>query len=399
MPAERSRSPNSGTVIALVSMTDPKNLRILHITDDLTISNTGVAASVRQLAAWQSGRYGHVGIHTVGTENTFFDGSLEIRAQRAHRKTPNWHYPQGGLQPLMQWIDESRPTHLHVHEFWRAAFVVGMLAARLRDIPIVLSAHGLTAPIALSNQGWPRRLKKLLYWNLLGRHLMPPNCRLHAITQLESQHFSSFFPRTADVVIPNAIDLDSFPATLLAEVLRPTKTILFLGRLHPIKGVDLLIEAFAASSLDTSWELLIAGPEEIPEFVDKLKKMAIDAAPRRIRFLGHCGGERKLRLLASAWVLAAPSHSEVIGMVNLEAAAMCTPSITTHATGLTDWETFGGKLIEPGVGPIIKALEEAADWSVQERLARGDSMRKLVQDKFSLTTVGEQWTDFYHLCK
>jgi glycosyltransferase involved in cell wall biosynthesis len=224
----------------------------------------------------------------------------------------------------MQWIDESRPTHLHVHEFWRAAFVVGMLAARLRDIPIVLSAHGLTAPIALSNQGWPRRLKKLLYWNLLGRHLMPPNCRLHAITQLESQHFSSFFSRTADVVIPNAIDLDSFPATLLAEVLRPTKTILFLGRLHPIKGVDLLIEAFAASSLDTSWELLIAGPEEIPEFVDKLKKMAIDAAPRRIRFLGHCSGVRKLRLLASAWVLAAPSHSEVIGMVNLEAAAMRT---------------------------------------------------------------------------
>ena len=182
-------------------------------------------------------------------------------------------------------------------------------------------------------------------------------------------------------------------------MLRPTKTILFLGRLHPIKGVDLLIEAFAASSLDTSWELLIAGPEEIPEFVDKLKKMANDAAPRRIRFLGHCGGERKLRLLASAWVLAAPSHSEVIGMVNLEAAAMRTPSITTHATGLTDWETFGGKLIEPGVEPIIKALEEAADWSVQERLARGDSMRKLVQDKFSLTTVGEQWTDFYHLCK
>jgi hypothetical protein len=78
---------------------------------------------------------------------------------------------------------------------------------------------------------------------------------------------------------------------------------------------------------------------------------------------------------------------------------MRTPSITTHATGLTDWETFGGKLIEPGVGPIINALEEAADWSVQERLARGDSMRKLVQDKFSLTTVGEQWTDFYHLCK
>jgi len=399
MPVERRRSPNNGTVIAVVSMTNPKKLRILHLVDDLSVSNTGVAASVRQLAFWQSRHYGRVGIHTVGDKSSSIDGSLEIRTYQANRKTPNWHYPQGGVRPLLQWIDTFRPTHLHVHEFWRAAFVLGMLASRMRKIPVVLTAHGLTAPAALGNQGWPRRLKKSAYWNLFARQLMTRNCRLHAITPLESEHFSSFFSRAADAVIPNAIDLDSFPTAHLNEFPRPTKTILFLGRLHPIKGVDLLIEAFAASSLDASWELLIVGPEEIPEFAGKLKKMAIDAAPRRIRFLGHCNGEKKLRLLASSWVLAAPSHSEVIGMVNLEAAAMRTPSITTHATGLTDWENFGGKLIEPAVGPIIKALEEAADWSLQERLARGNSMRNLVEDKFSLTTVGEQWTNFYHLCK
>lgn len=399
MPAERRRSPNNGTVIAVVSMTNPKNLRILHLVDDLSVSNTGVAASVRQLAFWQSRHYGRVGIHTVGDKSPSIDGSLEIRTYQANRKTPNWHYPQGGVRPLLQWIDAFRPTHLHVHEFWRAAFVLGMLASRMRKIPVVLTAHGLTAPAALGNQGWPRRLKKSAYWNLFARQLMTRNCRLHAITPLESEHFSSFFSRAADAVIPNAIDLDSFPIALLNEIPRPTKTILFLGRLHPIKGVDLLIEAFAASALDASWELLIVGPEEIPEYAGKLKKMAIEAAPRRIRFLGHCYGEKKLRLLASSWVLAAPSHSEVIGMVNLEAAAMRTPSITTHATGLTDWENFGGKLIESAVGPIIKALEEAADWSLQERLARGNSMRKLVEDKFSLTTVGEQWTNFYHLCK
>ena len=380
-------------------MTNPKKLRILHLVDDLSVSNTGVAASVRQLAFWQSRHYGRVGIHTVGDKSSSIDGSLEIRTYQANRKTPNWHYPQGGVRPLLQWIDTFRPTHLHVHEFWRAAFVLGMLASRMRKIPVVLTAHGLTAPAALGNQGWPRRLKKSAYWNLFARQLMTRNCRLHAITPLESEHFSSFFSRAADAVIPNAIDLDSLPTAHLNEFPRPTKTILFLGRLHPIKGVDLLIEAFAASSLDASWELLIVGPEEIPEFAGKLKKMAIDAAPRCIRFLGHCNGEKKLRLLASSWVLAAPSHSEVIGMVNLEAAAMRTPSITTHATGLTDWENFGGKLIEPAVGPIIKALEEAADWSLQERLARGNSMRNLVEDKFSLTTVGEQWTNFYHLCK
>lgn len=380
-------------------MTDSKALRILHITDDLTAVNTGVAASVHQLALWQSRHYSDVGIHTVGVESLRFDGALEIRTSQVHRKTPVWHYPKDGVQPLLQWIDHFRPTHLHVHEFWRAAFVLGMLAARLRKIPIVLSAHGLTAPAALGNQGLARQIKKTAYWNLFARHLMSKGCRLHAITPLESEHFSTFFSRPSDAVIPNAIDLEYMKTESFSKVLRPTKTILFLGRLHPIKGVDLLIEAFAASSLDLEWELLIAGPEEIPEFATKLKQMAKKAAPRRIRFLGHCSGDEKRRLLASAWVLAAPSHSEVIGMVNLEAASMRTPSITTYATGLSDWGSVGGKLVETGVRSIMNALEEVANWSMQERLARGDSMYEVVQLKYSLDNVGERWTKFYHSCR
>jgi glycosyltransferase involved in cell wall biosynthesis len=376
-------------------MTDMRNLRILHITDDLTAANTGVAASVIQLAGWQSRYYDYVGIHTVGTEGICINGSLEIREQQAHPLTQNWHYPQGGLEALLQWIDECRPTHLHVHEFWRAAFVVGMLAARLRNIPVVLTAHGLTAPFALSNQGWLRYLKKWGYWNFFARHLRPSACFLHAITPLESKHFASFFGRSADIVIPNAIDLNNDLENSIGKVRYPEKTILFLGRLHPIKGVDLLIEAFTASALDAEWMLLIAGPEEVPEYAAKLKKLAAVTDPKRIRFLGHCSGEQKQRLLQSAWVLAAPSHSEVIGMVNLEAAEMRTPSITTYATGLADWEQFGGKLINCGLVPLIEALEEAANWTIQERLARGDSIRKLVERKFSLSVVGRQWTKFY----
>ena len=86
-------------------------------------------------------------------------------------------------------------------------------------------------------------------------------------------------------------------------------------------------------------------------------------------------------------------------MVNLEAASMRTPSITTYATGLSDWGSVGGKLVETGVRSIMNALEEVANWSMQERLARGDSMYELVQLKYSLDNVGEQWTKFYHSCR
>ena len=205
-----------------------------------------------------------------------------------------------------------------------------------------------------------------------------------------------FFKRDDHVVIPNAIDLDSHEQHVSAEIL-PTRSFVFLGRLHPVKGVDILIEAFASADLGPEdWRLILAGPEAVPEYVAHLRELVTHSTRgSRIEFVGPVFKQDKQFLLRQAWVLVAPSHTEVIGMVNLEAAAQCTPSLTTRQTGLTDWQEGGGILVTPEVGELRTALENASRWSMAERLERGRASLDLVQSRYSQEAVGPRWIHLY----
>ncbi len=94
-------------------------------------------------------------------------------------------------------------------------------------------------------------------------------------------------------------------------------------------------------------------------------------------------------------MLTLPSHSDVVGMVNLEAAACRTPTITTHETGLWDWEAGGGLLIRPNESDLRQALVRASSWSDTERVAQGEASRDLVKRRYSMDVVGEQWLTLY----
>lgn len=372
-------------------------IRILHIVDDFSTANTGVTNTVRQITQWQAQRCDWVGVHTIGLVDIAPPEGVEVISRAPHPRTPFWRYPVGGVAGMVDLIKQKRVTHLHIHEFWRAGFAVGMRAARKAGIPVVLSPHGLTSPWALRKLGWKNRLKKSLYWNLFGRYCLADHAALHAITPLELDHMQAFFGRRPQVIIPNAIDL----ADPIYEVdnngsQSPARRIVFLGRLHPIKGVETLIKAFSKARLNSDWELIIAGPEEMPDYVAKLKALAGESTrSASIHFVGPCYGAEKRALLRDSWVVVVPSFTEVIGMVNLESASLHTPTITTTATGLTDWAAAGGVLVEPEVDGVCNALEKAAAWTLEERLQRGRKARAQVEAVFSLEAVGEAWLNFY----
>lgn len=82
-------------------------------------------------------------------------------------------------------------------------------------------------------------------------------------------------------------------------------------------------------------------------------------------------------------------------MVNLESASLHTPTITTTTTGLTDWATAGGILVEPEVDGVCDAIERAAAWTLEERLERGRKARAKVEAVYSLEAVGQAWLHFY----
>ncbi len=367
--------------------------RILHVVDDFSTANTGVTATVRQMAQWQARHCDWVGVHATGPVDLPAPVGVHLLLAEAHSYCPRWRYPSYGVHGLLKLVQEHEVTHLHIHEFWRGGFVIGMLAARGADLPVLLSAHGSTAPWALHAQGLIKDWKKRIYWQAFGRFFLWPNVVLHAITTMEQRHMAAFFGRLPKAVIPNSIDLQG----ILVSPEKPRRRrFVFLGRLHPVKGVDVLIEAFGLARLDPGWELLIAGPEEIPDYAQSLKSLAA-ASPRaaNIRFAGPVYGQDKVALLADAWAVVVPSRTEVIGMVNLEAAALATPTVTTRNTGLEEWENAGGVLVADDPLSIAQALEECADWSELEQYQRGRSSQAYVAQAYSLEVVGQQWLHLY----
>jgi len=260
-------------------------------------------------------------------------------------------------------------------------------------VPFLLSSHGMVEPWLWNSQGSLIKLKKTMYWNFLAKKIFSKASVVHAITSLEADRLSKLLPGAKIEIIPNAIDVsmnNDFTS------INPQRRILFLGRIEPKKGVDLLIHAFNSAKLSKEWILDIVGPVWSEVYLKYLKQLVVDyKLESNVIFHGPLFGIEKKRLINLAWILAAPSHSEVIGLVNLEAAINSLPSITTYQTGLNDWESGGGKLINPNIQELTQSLVEACSWDYLEQRQRGRASYNLVLKKYSWGVIAPRWLDLY----
>ena len=135
---------------------------------------------------------------------------------------------------------------VHFHGLWQGHTRRGARAARLANVPYLMAAHGMAEPWALRHKA----LKKKVYTALVeGRNLRRASC-LHALARPEVGHLRALAPRTPIALIPNGVDLepfDSLPARSVLEAEFPELAgkfvLLFFGRVHVKKGLDLLAEA------------------------------------------------------------------------------------------------------------------------------------------------------------
>ena len=235
---------------------------------------------------------------------------------------------------------------------------------------MILSLHGMFQPWL-----WKKgTLKKKLYFYLLSKKYFAKAEFIHTITAQETETIKEFFKRNEIIEIPNLITIDKL------EIANNNikKNVVYLGRINQTKGIDLLIKAFSRIE-NQGFQLKIAGgfnshQKELERLVKSLK------LERKVAFIGEVKGEEKINLIRTAWVMVSPSYSDVIGMVNLEAASFKTPMITTFKTGLNkDWNTNGGFLINPNLEELIITLKESLNWSLKERVSKGELLYKFAQ--------------------
>jgi poly(glycerol-phosphate) alpha-glucosyltransferase len=292
---------------------------------------------------------------------------------------------------LLKTLQLKEPDLVHVHGLWMYPSLAVVRWSR-RSKPYVVSPHGMLDSWALKNSGWKKQVAAAVYEN---RHLHGAAC-LHALNQEEAKAIRAYGLRNPICVIPNGIDL---PERWEEPAERETHTLLYLGRLHPKKGLAGLIEAWSLvqrNAAQAGWRLKIAGWDQSGH------RTELEALTRRlgagssISFAGPRFGEAKAECFREASAFILPSLSEGLPMTILEAWSWRLPVIMTPECNLSEGEDAGAAIMaRDGIESISAALSRLFSMNQSELEAMGARGRRLVEEQFQWPRVVQQMTGVY----
>ncbi len=247
-----------------------------------------------------------------------------------------------------------------------------------------------------------RKLKKDFYVSFFEKPVLRRSTGLIALTEAERNAFRRLAPGTPCEVIPNGVDIPA-PRPGAAERIearwgidRHVPLILFLGRLHPTKGADKLLDAFASIERRfPSAVLMVAGPDEWQMEAKWQARIAQSGLAGRVIFPGMITGDDKADVLDRADLFCLPSSGEGFSVAVLEALAAGTPVLLSPHCNFPEVEPAGAGLV---VAVDASAVAEgmATLLADPERLQRmGAAGKALVAERYSWDVIVDRLVDFY----
>jgi glycosyltransferase involved in cell wall biosynthesis len=238
-----------------------------------------------------------------------------------------------------------------------------------------------------------KRYKKALPWLLWEKQVVRSATVIEVKSRREAHNVMSRGFRNPLAVIP--IGLDGYPSAPFKQPLASNRTCLFLSRIHPVKGVENLINAWAVLH-PCGWSLVIAGPDGGAYQRSLEQLVAARGLTDSVRFVGPAFGDSKWSLMQSADLFVLPSFSENFGVVVTEALSQGVPVITTNAT---PWDELAdrkcGWQVQPTCDGIQTALSDAFSLSPEELRQMGENGRNYVDACFRWDVIIRDTLDLY----
>lgn len=296
----------------------------------------------------------------------------------------------GRSPEMLSWLmRESNPQLvdvIHSHGMWQMCVVYPARAARKAGKRLIVSPRGALSPWAMKHGSW----FKAFFWSFVQRQALEQASCFHATAESEYADIRRLGFKQPVAIIPNGIDVPE--AT--EKRCNGKRTLLFLGRLHPIKGVDILLESWAhVMDRFPHWQLQIAGTDtgygNKSGYLREMRELANKWELKRVEFTGPLYGDAKVSAYRGAELFVLPSHSENFGVTVAESLAAGTPAIVTKGAPWEGLETHrAGWWIDVGVDSLVAGLERAMAESPNELKQRGLNGREWMIRDFSWATVG-----------
>ena len=280
---------------------------------------------------------------------------------------------------------------VHDNGLWLMPNVEAGRAALCARKPLIITPHGMLSPAALAFS----RLKKRFVWALLQGDVVRRASCIHATSDQEYDEIRDFGLKNPVAIIPNGIDVPVLDSRLTAAT-DGGRTVLSLGRIHPKKGLDRLVRAWAkVEAAHPEWRLRIVGSDELGH-ARELAALAAELKTQRVSIEGPAAGAAKAAAYRDADLFVLPTLNENFAITVAEALAAGTPVIATKGAPWHGLECEGcGWWIDHGVEPLVATLAEAMDMERGVLRAKGAKGRAWMKRDFSWDRVGLEMLNVY----
>jgi glycosyltransferase involved in cell wall biosynthesis len=370
---------------------------VLQVTESLNVRFGGIATAYAQLVNHLACAGVEVIALTVDPE-AGDAGRVPLESRvRAMACRPSRPRRLGYCAGMAKRLDTAPvPAVVHIHGLWRLHAAQVIRYAQRIGAPVVISPHGMLHAAARRQRAIVKRAARRLFQDAVLRRA---RC-LHATAAEEADEIRRLGFDGPIAVIPWGVEAPPARAARAdaASVASPdSRVVLFLGRFHPTKGLDVLLRAWAlAHRRFPSSRLVLAGYDE----ADYRRRLVALAASLGVSasttFAGPVEGAAREALFADASVLVLPSPAENFGFVVPEALVRGIPVITTEGT---PWSALAaeacGWWIPAGEEPLAAAISAALDQSPDALRAMGDRGRAFARTRFDWDRVSAAMIELY----
>jgi glycosyltransferase involved in cell wall biosynthesis len=374
-------------------------MRILHVITTIDAASGGPVEGVRQLC----------NIYKAGGHEA------EVATLDAPKAVEHLTFPAPviGLGPTLgvygyspralPWLKAnlSRFDLVIMNGVWQYGTVAGYWALKGTGIPYAVYAHGMLDPYFKKNSPF-KHLKKTIYWYVILRKILSDANKVCFTCEEEKLLARESFPgyRVREAVVSYgsfgpSCDMAAASNEFICRwpELRGRRLALSLGRIHPKKGTDMLIEAFATTlAKDPQWHLVLAGPDQIG-WQKKLKYLAANLGiADRITWTGMLKGTFKWGAFAAAEVFVLPSHQENFGIVVAEAQSCGLPVILSNRVNIwREVESYRAGLVNKDtVEETIASLKRWSELTGEEIAAMGVRSKECFDELFNYNATSRK---------
>lgn len=283
---------------------------------------------------------------------------------------------------LILWADV-----VHLHAVYTSPTIPTLLVCRLLGKPIIWSPRG-----ALQRwDGSTKLLIKDLFERICNMLIKPGRCFLHVTSEAENEASAKRIPKAITKLIPNGVDI---PEVIKNKIWLPDGKLrmLFIGRLHPKKGIENLINAIKI--LDDETITLSVYGQGNDEYTSTLYQLVFQLGlEQKVKFYGHVTGEKKMEAFWQSDICIVPSFTENFGMVIAEALSYGVPVIASKGTPWQEIESRGcGLWIDNSPKMIAKAICKIDRDMLPTMGFKGRSWMK---EEFTWSVIGDRLCNVY----